>query len=170
MRFKSWFGLAAAALAPGAAACAGEIDPVASASERFEAALSGGNEVPAVTTGATGTARFWVVEDTFLVYRLDVAALDSPTVAHIHEGAAGVNGGVIVTLYPGPTRGRGYTGPLRFGQSKPSQLTGLPAGYGVDTRARFDSLLGLMRAGNAYVNVHTRKNPGGEVRAQVQRQ
>jgi hypothetical protein len=34
-------------------------------------------------------------------------------------------------------------------------------------RERFDSLISLMRAGEAYVNVHTRTNPGGEVRGQL---
>jgi CHRD domain-containing protein len=169
MRVRSSCGVLGAALVSAAVACAGEIDPFATAAERFEALLSGANEVPAVTTSATGTASLWVMADTFLVYRLDVTALDSPTVAHIHAGGAGVNDSVIVTLYPGPTRGRGYTGPLRFGQLKPSQLTQLPAPYGANSRARFDSLLGLMRASNAYVDVHTRRNLSGELRAQVER-
>lgn len=34
-------------------------------------------------------------------------------------------------------------------------------------RARFDSLISLMRTGDVYVNVHTRTNPGGEVRGQL---
>ncbi|HXF94648.1 MAG TPA: CHRD domain-containing protein [Gemmatimonadales bacterium] len=137
--------------------------------EGFQATLSGANEVPAVTTTASGTAVFSVVFDSLLIYRLDVVGIDTPTVAHIHQGAAGAPGPVIVTLYGGPTRNTaGYTGPLGVGQLRPAQLTQLPAGFGADARARFDSLLSLMRAGNVYVNVHTRRNPGGELRGQIQ--
>jgi len=171
MRGKYLCGLTAVALF-GAAGCAGDLNPVASPSEQFEAALSGANEVPPVTTTAAGTATFWILEDSFLVYRLEVAAVDSPTAAHIHEGAAGVNGAVIVTLYTRPTAASSRpgltTGPLRVGQFKPSQLTQVPSGYGATPQERFDSLLRMMRAGTVYVNAHTVRFGGGEIRGQVQ--
>lgn len=136
--------------------------------QEFEATLSGASEVPAVTTNASGTASFAVVDDTLLIYRLDVAAIDTPTVAHIHEGAAGTPGAVIVTLYSGPTRNTaGYTGPLGVGQLRPVQLTQLPAGYGADPQARMAELVARMRAGTVYVNVHSKRNPGGEIRGQI---
>lgn len=154
----------------GLAAC-DEVSFSTLAGEEFQATLSGANEVPPVTTTATGTARITIALDTFLVFRLDVASIDTPTVAHIHEGAAGVPGPVIVTLYGGPTRNTAaYSGPLGVGQLRPAQLTQLPAGYGADALARYDSLVALMRNGNVYVNVHTRRNPGGEVRGQIQAQ
>lgn len=72
--------------------------------EEFEAVLTGGNQVPPVTTNASGTALFTVVQDTFLIFRVDVAAIDSTTAVHIHEGAAGVGGGAtLVTLFTGPS-------------------------------------------------------------------
>lgn len=139
--------------------------------EQFQATLAGANETPTpVTASGNGTAIFAVTLDTFFAFRLDVTAIDSPTVAHIHEGAAGVPGPIIVTLYSGPTRGGGYTGALGQNQLKPSQLTQLPVGYGATARARFDSLLVLMRTGGVYVNVHSRSNPGGHMRGQVQPQ
>ena len=139
--------------------------------EQFQATLAGANEAPTpVTAPGTGAAMFAVTLDTFLAFRLDVATIDSPTVAHIHEGAAGVPGAIIVTLYSGPTRGAAYTGVLGQNQVRPSQLTQLPVSYGATPRARFDSLLALMRAGGVYVNVHTRSNPGGHMRGQIQPQ
>jgi hypothetical protein len=33
-----------------------------------------------------------------------------------------------------------------------------------------DSILTIMRAGRAYVNIHTRKNPGGEIRGTLIKQ
>jgi hypothetical protein len=145
--------------------------PTPAPEEAFIATVSGANEAPTpVTAPGSGTAIFAVTLDTFFAFRLDVATIDSPTVAHIHQGAAGVPGGVIVTLYTGPTRGLAYTGVLGQNQLKPSQLTQLPAGFGGTPRARFDSLLVLMRTGGVYVNVHSRSNPGGHMRGQIQPQ
>ena len=149
------------------------------ASEEFTATLSGANQVPPVTTTASGSALFAVSLDTFLTFRVEVAALDTPTVAYLQEGAAGDTGAIILTLYPGPTRNTvGYTGPLvgtgttvvttRGGEQRvPSQLTQLPASYGATPRARFDALVARMRAGTVYVNVRSRRNPSGELRGQV---
>ena len=139
--------------------------------EEFLATLSGANHVPPVPTTATGTATFAVSLDTFLTYRIDVATIDSPTVAYVQEGAAGVAGAIIVTLYAGPTRNQlDFTGPLGINQFRPSTLTQLPASYGATPRERFDSLLILMRSGNVYVNVRSRLNVNGELRGQIQPQ
>lgn len=132
--------------------------------ERFTATLNGANEKPtAVTTTATGTADFTYVGDIkTLFYRLDVAGIDSATVAHIH-GPADINtpAGVIVNLFLGPTKPIGFTGTLAEGVVG---QVGAPVGMSQD------SLLVLLRTGNAYVNVHTRVNGGGEIRGQVSKQ
>jgi hypothetical protein len=171
MRVSSVSRIVVAGIAVGLLACDEVAFPTPEPQERFQATLLGANEVPTpVTAPGSGTAILAVTLDTFFAFRLDVAAIDSPTVAHIHEGAAGVPGGVIVTLYSGPTRRLAYTGALGQGQFKPSQLTELPLGYGATARARFDSLLVLMRTGNVYVNVHSRSNPAGHMRGQIQPQ
>ncbi len=121
----------------------------------FTAALSGANEVPADSSKATATASFSVVPAGLLYRVVITTAIDSATAAHIHTGAAGVNGGVVVPLFGGPTTGLAFTGTLAEG------VGGVPIGM------TLDSLLVLMRSGNAYVNVHTRTHPGGEIRAQV---
>jgi len=197
MRIQRLCSLMAASTFAGVLACSEVSFPVAAA-EEFDATLVGANEVPAVTTTATGTAVFGVsvINDTIILsYRVDVAGMDSTTASHIHEGAAGVVGPVIVTLFTGPTaclstavppvpinvaspRCRtGFTGPLNQAQVKFSALTGLPAGFSANLpatasrsdslRARFDSLLVLMRTGGVYVNAHNTANPGGHVRGQL---
>lgn len=127
----------------------------------FTAVLSPANENPAVATTASGTATLSVVGGV-LLYRIDVADITNPTLAHIHApAAAGVNAGVKVnfcgTGAPAPpcATGAPFTGVLTSGVA--TQVTGMS----------FDSLLVLFRTGNAYVNVHTAGNPGGEMRGQV---
>jgi hypothetical protein len=183
MRIQKVCSLMAAGLFAAVAAC-GEVSfPVAS-TEEFTATLSGAEEVPAVTTAATGTAVFAVIQDTILSFRVDVVGIDSTTASHIHDGAAGVAGPVIVALFAGPSACKnsngdpinvtsprcrqGYTGFLAQGQFKASQLTGLPSGYGTTARERFDSLLVLLRTGGVYLNVHNRANAGGHIRGQIQ--
>jgi len=162
MRGQSVFGGVAVAVLLAVVGCSDDVG--ITVTERFTATLNGTNEKPnAVTTTATGTAEFTYVADIpALFYRIDVAGIDSATVAHIH-GPADINNpaGVIVNLFLGPTKPIGFTGALAEGVV--GQL-GAPVGM------TMDSLLVLLRTGNAYVNVHTRVNLGGEIRGQVSRQ
>jgi len=183
MRFPDIRGLFVVAVIGAATACGTELITSALPSdEEFAAALAGTNTVPPVTTTATGALGVALVLDTFLVFRVGVGGLDSTTIARIHQGAAGDTGIALVTLFLGvqcrnsqnqpinttsPSCRAGYTGQLIEGQFKPSQLTGLPVGYGATPRARFDSLLVLMRTGGVYLQVGTRRNPTGEIRGQV---
>ncbi|MGH7568017.1 MAG: CHRD domain-containing protein [Gemmatimonadales bacterium] len=160
------FGSAFAVVA-GVVACSDQIGPDAKAPLRlgqgFTATLSPANEVPALVDPATGTASAVLANDTTLILTLNVAAVDSPTLAHIHIGAAGVNGGILVNIYTGPTRGAlAYTGGLGSFQ--------VNRGSRAAAAVNFDSLLTLMRTGDVYVNVHNRKYPGGVMRGQVQLQ
>ena len=163
MRGQSVFGGVAVAVLLAVVGCSDDVG--ITVTERFTATLNGTNEKPnAVTTTATGTAEFTYVADIpALFYRIDVAGIDSATLAHIH-GPADINNpaGVIVNLFLGnPTKPLAFTGTLAEGVV--GQL-GAPVGM------TMDSLLVLLRTGNAYVNVHTRVNGGGEIRGQVSRQ
>jgi hypothetical protein len=145
--------LAALALA----ACEGNAPE---ARERFQASLSGAFEVPAVTTTSTGTARF-VVDGTELDYTLDVQNVTGAIAAHIHTGAAGANGPPLVFLFQAAAPGVNVPGGSLAAGSV--NATNMIATAGVS----YDSMLSLMRRGNAYVNVHTVTRPAGEIRGQV---
>jgi hypothetical protein len=105
--------------------------------------LSGAEEVPALSVPGTGSGSFRVASDgtiTGSVTTKDVAG----TMAHIHRGAKGQNGPIVVPL---DKNGDTYT---------------VPAGRKL-TPQQMDDL----KAGNLYVNVHTNRNKGGEVRGQL---
>lgn len=120
------------------------------ASQVFEARLSGANEVPPVNTEASGRAVL-VLDDTTntLYYRVMVSEILTITAAHIHESAPGVNGPVIFPL---------YTGAGEFDPSNPISGT-LPLS---------DDEVNSLANGDYYINVHTNANPGGEIRGQVE--
>ena len=183
---RYWPALAIA-VALFAAGCTSSSSPTAASPTKptFTADLKPANEVPPVTNAESNgsgnaTITFDLTKDaagnvtaasaTFVVNLNGFPANKPINAAHIHEGAAGVGGAIIVTLYAGPTKGLAFTGELVGSQLKASQLTQLPAGYGADPKARLDSLIALMRSGGVYVNVHTRVNPGGAIRGQVQAQ
>ena len=119
------------------------------------ASLSGGQEVPAVSGSATGDG--WVLTSTggsTLTYYVAYSGLSGAlAAAHIHLGAAGVNGGVLLPLAAGASP---MTGTLDAGDLTP---TG-----GVTDMA---GAVGAIAAGNTYFNLHTAANPGGELRGQV---
>lgn len=132
----------------------------------FKAHLTGDQEVPAAETRATGQANFKLSKDgTELQFKLIVANIQNVTMAHIHLAPVGVNGGVVVWLYPsGPPAalipGR-TNGILAEGVITESSLVGSLAG------GTLDDLISSLEDGNAYVNVHTSAYPGGEIRGQI---
>lgn len=127
----------------------------------YTAQLSGREEVPMRDTRATGHANFKLnKEGTELEYKLIVANIENVVAAHIHLGARGTNGGVVVTLYGPVDPGTGKkSGVLAEGTISAVNLTGDLAGRTLlDLIAAFD-------AGNAYVNVHTDDGQAGSGRA-----
>jgi hypothetical protein len=101
-----------------------------------------------------------------LRYKLIVANLDNVRMSHIHLAAHGVNGGVVVWLYPSappmlPIPGT-TNGILAEGVITSANLVGALAGQTVA------DLVNHLKAGNAYANVHTDQFPGGEIRGQIQ--
>jgi hypothetical protein len=138
----------------------------AGAAHNFRTHLSGGEEVPSNDSRAQGQANFQLSRDgSEMSYKLIVANIENVTQAHIHLGPAGVNGMVIVWLYPAgppaqliPGRSQGV---LAEGVITSDSLVGPMAGQ------TLDDLLEQMRAGNTYVNVHTSQFLPGEVRGQI---
>ncbi|HVN36213.1 MAG TPA: CHRD domain-containing protein [Casimicrobiaceae bacterium] len=106
--------------------------------------LSGTQEIPPVTTAASGTGTLTVGPDKSISGKLTVTGM-APTVAHIHEGAPGANGPIIVPL------------------TKAAEGTWvLPAGVKL-TDAQFESY----RSGKLYFNVHSEAHRSGEIRGQI---
>jgi hypothetical protein len=106
--------------------------------------LIGANEVPPVTTNASGSGTVTVNADHTVVARITVTGMQ-PTAAHIHQGAAGTNGPVIVPFTK--------TGDNTFTAPAGSKLT--------------DEQYAAFKAGNTYVNVHSDAHKAGEIRAQL---
>lgn len=134
--------------------------------QNFRTHLKGGNEVPAVETNAQGQATFQVSADgTSIHYKLIVSNIENVLMSHIHNARAGVNGGVVVWLYPSAPppqliEGR-FQGVLAEGTITEDDLVGGLAGQSLE------DLIEEIEAGNAYVNVHTTQHPGGEIRGQI---
>ena len=114
------------------------------AQQPMSISLKGDAEVPPVTTSASGTGQFTVLAERMVSGSIKTLGM-APTVAHIHEAAAGKNGPPIITL------------------SKTSNDSFVvPAGAKL-TEAQYTSFV----AGNLYVNVHSNQHPEGEIRAQL---
>jgi hypothetical protein len=142
--------------------------------------LSGYEEVPAVSTAAEAQFQARINRDgTEIQYSLSYSGLEGDVQqSHIHLGQKGVNGGISVFLCSNLGNGPANTQPC---PPAPATITGTitdldvspniaaTAGartQGIDT-GQFDELLKAMRAGVTYVNVHTTRWPGGEVRSQI---
>ena len=113
--------------------------------QNFSADLTGGQEVPPVTTPARGSTTA-TLDGSTLDYTVQFSGLSGPaTGAHFHGPAApGQNAGVQVNIgqagLASPIKGR-------------AQLT--------------DQQVADLKAGRLYVNIHTARNPNGELRGQV---
>ena len=134
----------------------------ANSGRNYSAPLSGNEEVPAVDTDASGRATFQAIKNgTVLNYQLRVKDIQGVTQAHIHLGAPGTNGGVVAFLFGFDAEGVSGNGNLATGKITDDDLVGALSGMTIA------DLIVQIEAGNAYVNVHTIANPGGEIRGQV---
>jgi hypothetical protein len=137
----------------------------AAQSHHFVAVQSGDEEVPPVPTRGRGTAVFSLSADgSALSYQLITAGVEEITQSHIHLAAFGTNGPVAVFLFGPVAEGVSNSGVLARGTITEADLIARPdIGFG----ATMAELVAAMRAGGAYVNVHTLDFPGGEVRGQI---
>jgi hypothetical protein len=107
-------------------------------------ALSGDNQVPPVSTPASGSGTVTVNADCTVSANISVTGMTA-TAAHIHQAEPGKNGPVIVPFTK--------SGDNAFSAPPGSKMT--------------PEQCAAYKAGNTYVNVHSAKNPNGEVRAQL---
>jgi outer membrane protein assembly factor BamB len=118
------------------------------ASATYAVALGGGSVVPAVATGASGSAVVTVNgERAKVCVTVTTAGLASPvTAAHLHRGIAGTNGPSVLDLKP-PVDGRSKTCAKNVDRPLVEILLTNPTSYHVD--------------------VHTTQRPAGELRGQL---
>jgi hypothetical protein len=141
--------------------------PVADTKPDFTAQLTGGEQVPPVSTSASGAASFWLSADGLeLRFKLSVTTLNNVTMAHLHLGAAGENGPPVVWLYPSAPPAKviagASNGVIAEGVIKAGDLSGSLVGKTVA------DLVTAIKAHTIYVNVHTQDHGDGEIRGQLQ--
>jgi len=132
----------------------------------FTAQLNGGQEIPVVVTGSVGTATVtWNTVTKTGTYRVDVYNMPVGTTAsHIHAGAVGAGGPVIVNFTVpagGISNDFALSGTFACSDVVPR------AAQGINSCEDFEQALLL---NNTYANVHSTANPGGEIRGQLIRQ
>lgn len=156
------------------------IQPIAQADSgamSFKTELIGYEEVPAVSSTGSGEFKAKVSQDeNSFDYQLSYEDLEGTvTQSHIHFGQMGVNGGISIWLCqtatnpspvpttptcPGPNSG------MVTGTVSAADVIG-PAGQGI-AAGEFAEILNAIRQGISYANVHSSRNPGGEIRGQIQ--
>lgn len=109
-----------------------------------QVSLSGAQETPPVETSASGSGTVTINSDRSVSVDISVTGMGA-TAAHIHEGAMGMAGKVIVPLTK--------EGDNHFVAPAGAKLT----------EQQYEEY----KAGKLYVNVHSARHPGGEVRAQL---
>lgn len=111
----------------------------------FTAAINGSSEVPTTPSTANGTFTGTLDKTTrVLTYKVEYSGL-TPTAGHLHRGAPGVNGPVVVGFDANAVK----TSPVQ--------------GTATLRQTFADSLM----AGQVYVNLHTTAYPGGEIRGNI---
>ena len=131
------------------------------AEKSFKAVLSGSEVVPSVTTMAKGEATFELSKNgKKLGYKVMVSDIENVTAAHIHMGKMGEAGPAIAPIQMKGKKGK-FSGTLAKGTITSKELIGSLKGKTVK------DLIAEIEAGNTYLNVHTGKNPDGEIRGQL---
>jgi hypothetical protein len=140
----------------------------------LEVTLRGFQEVPPISTAATGRFKAWYDDASRQIrYELSYSGLEGEArQAHIHFGQRGVNGGIMVWLC------QSATNPDPTGRSPVCPASGSVSGVLDASSVRpvaaqgivendFNKFVGAVRAGAAYVNLHSSRFPGGELRGQL---
>jgi len=149
--------LAVFAAIAAAGSCSDNSTGIPTGLEVYTATLNGTNEAPTpVTTTATGHAVVTVLGDSLVSWEVIIdSPIDSIIAGHIHRRAADSVAGPVAVSFAPPATGAGFAGTATIGSNAPAGAA--------------DSIFGIIRAGRAYVNVHTKKNPGGEIRGTLVR-
>ena len=126
-------------------------------SSKFNAKLSGQEEVPPTQSTATGMAEFTPSGES-VSYTVNATGIQGVTAGHIHSAEKGKNGDVVVTLFKfdSPQNQVSENGTITA-----DKLEGPMQGK------QISDLAAAMTNGTTYVNIHTQQNPQGEIRGQI---
>jgi CHRD domain len=140
-------GLVFAGTGPVSAHSGGQITGLARTAF-FAADLNGTNSVPAADPDGRGKALVRI-QGKQVCFALSWSNIAAPTAGHIHVGAAGVNGAVVVPFFAGalPTTVSATTGCVLSDSATVDGIRANPAGY--------------------YVNLHNVDFPAGAIRGQL---
>jgi len=143
--------------------------------------LTGYEETPAVSSVAEGEFNARISKDeTQIDYELSYSDLEGTvTQSHIHFGQKGITGGISIWLCGNPTA-PGVTPAItpppgtQLCPPPPATISGTltadnvvgPTAQGIGA-GEFAEVIRAMKAGKTYVNVHSSKFPGGEIRSQI---
>jgi hypothetical protein len=127
----------------------------------FAVNLLSSNEVPPTSSTGSGTGTFTfdtVAQD--ITFTINYSGLTSNAMmGHIHAGAVGVNGPIILPFSPGPTGTSGTLAGMLTAANLINQATS-----GIST---FTDIYNAALAGDLYTNIHTANFPAGEIRGQL---
>jgi hypothetical protein len=153
MRVRALALFVGAALGGGACSDNNNGVTIPSGLEIYTAQLNGANEAPTpVTTTATGHAVVTILGNV-VTWKVDIdTPIDSMTAGHIHRRASDSVAGNVQIPFAVVASGVGFTGNAATGSATPE-----------------DSILGIIRAGRSYVNIHTKAHAGGEIRGTLVR-
>jgi hypothetical protein len=152
----------------------------ASADDKIRAKLIGFQEVPVVSTEATGTFEATISPNGDAIDdEITYTGMQGPvTQSHMHVGQRSVNGGIVLWVCgttlnipnvpntPGPAGTPTCTSPN-------GHFAGTWMAANVQTVAaqqlggNIEEVITAIRAGKAYMNVHSNPSLGGEIRGQI---
>lgn len=146
--------------------------------KRISEFLNGYEETPsAVSTTGNGTFTARISNDESRIdWELSYADLEGAVQqAHIHFGQKAVTGPITVWLCGNPSATIVPPAGTQTCPAPPATISGTITAAEVTNQAdargistgELDELIDAIRAGATYVNVHSAKWPGGEIRAQI---
>ena len=113
------------------------------AAKTYTVTMTGKAETPKGAPNGKGTAKITLGSGK-VCFKLTWSGIGTPTAAHIHKGAKGKAGPVVIPIFGGAPK---HSGCVKAAQSLINKIAKSPSGY--------------------YVNVHTAKYPAGAIRAQL---
>ena len=135
----------------------------------FHIRLSGNQQVPAIDTDAFGFASVRFIHNgTALNFRVVVCNIANVTLSHIHVGAAGTNGPVVIHFFDQPLAPFSSShGCHTLAEGTRTQSDLVTHSDSTPPINNWDDFVRALFAGNTYVNVHTSAHPVGEIRGQL---